>query len=131
MEKFVAIVHKEPKSDYGISFPDFPGCVTAGATLDEAVNMAHEALRGHIETMHEYGEALPAKPMMLDKARKHKFAKNADAFVFIEAPLPSKPLRVNVMIDANLLQRIDRASNNRSAFLSSAARQMLDSGHRA
>ena len=41
---YIAILHKDDKSDYGVSFPDFPGCVTAGATLDEAKDMAKEAL---------------------------------------------------------------------------------------
>lgn len=128
MEKFIAIIHKEKGSDYGVSFPDFIGCVTAGRTIDEAIVLAQEALRGHIEVMHEHGDALPSKPLTLEQARKNKLAKGADAFVYVEAPLPVKPLRVNVMLDANVLQRIDRVSKNRSAFLNAAARQMLDSG---
>ena len=34
--QYIALIHKEDASDYGVSFPDLPGCVTAGATLDEA-----------------------------------------------------------------------------------------------
>ena len=30
MPSYIAIIHKEPESDYGVSFPDFPGCITAG-----------------------------------------------------------------------------------------------------
>ena len=33
---YLAVIHKEPGSEYGVSFPDFPGCVTAGKTIDEA-----------------------------------------------------------------------------------------------
>ena len=45
---YIAIIHKEPDSDFGVSFPDFPGCITAGRTLDEAKEMALEALdRAH------------------------------------------------------------------------------------
>jgi predicted RNase H-like HicB family nuclease len=44
---YIAIVHKEADSDFGVSFPDFPGCITAGRTLDEAKDMAAEALTGH------------------------------------------------------------------------------------
>jgi predicted RNase H-like HicB family nuclease len=53
---YVAIIHKDPDSDFGVSFPDFPGCITAGRTLDEAKDMALEALSGHIEVMREAGE---------------------------------------------------------------------------
>ncbi len=60
MATYVALIRKEPHSDYGVDFPDFPGCVTAGRTLDEAVAMAHEALAGHAALMVEEGEKLPA-----------------------------------------------------------------------
>lgn len=43
-----------------MEFPDFPGCVTQGHTLDEARAMAEDALAGHVELMLEEGEALPA-----------------------------------------------------------------------
>ena len=33
---YIAYLHKDRDSDFGVSFPDFPGCVTAGKTLDEA-----------------------------------------------------------------------------------------------
>ncbi len=62
MATYVAVVHKEPGSDYGVSFPDFPSCVTAGATLDEAVALAHDALAFHLEGMATDGDPLPARP---------------------------------------------------------------------
>jgi predicted RNase H-like HicB family nuclease len=59
---YVAVVHKEPSSDYGVSFPDFPGCVTAGATLDEAMALARDALAFHLEGMAADGDLPPARP---------------------------------------------------------------------
>ena len=59
MTAYIALTHKDANSDYGISFPDFPGCITAGASLDEARAMAAEALAFHIEGMIEDGEAVP------------------------------------------------------------------------
>ncbi len=125
MVTFIGIVHKDAQSDYGVCFPDFPGCITAGLTLDDAMDMAREALSGHIEVMYAHGDTLPAKAMALDQAKKHAFAKGATMFIAVEAPLPSKPIRVNVMLDANLVERIDRLASNRSAFLSQAARNEL------
>ena len=55
----IAIVHKETESDFGVSFPDFPGCITAGKNIDEAKDMAQEALTLHIQGMLEDGEQLP------------------------------------------------------------------------
>ena len=46
--EYIAYLHKDSKSDYGVSFPDFPGCITAGSSLDEARRMAAEALAFHI-----------------------------------------------------------------------------------
>jgi predicted RNase H-like HicB family nuclease len=59
MTPYVALIHKDHDSDYGVSFPDLPGCVTAGSTLDEAIAMAEEALALHIEGMLEDGEDVP------------------------------------------------------------------------
>ena len=59
MLQFIALIHKDAGSEFGVSFPDFPGCVTAGATLDEARNMAAEGLALHLEGMAEDGDASP------------------------------------------------------------------------
>ncbi len=56
---YIAYLHKDRDSDFGVSFPDFPGCVTAGKTLEEARRMAAEALALHIEGMIEDGDAVP------------------------------------------------------------------------
>ncbi|MES2678189.1 MAG: type II toxin-antitoxin system HicB family antitoxin [Pseudomonadota bacterium] len=50
-KKYTAIIKKEKNSDYGIIFPDFLGCVSVGKTLEEAKNMAEEALQFHIDEM--------------------------------------------------------------------------------
>ena len=43
MATYIALLRKDPDSDYGVDFPDFPGCVTAGTDLDEASASAREA----------------------------------------------------------------------------------------
>lgn len=63
--QYLAIIHKEPDSDYGVSFPDFPGCITAGSTLEEASEMGREALAFHVRGMIEDGEE-PLRPQRLD-----------------------------------------------------------------
>jgi predicted RNase H-like HicB family nuclease len=52
---YIAYLHKDRKSDFGVSFPDFPGCVTAGKSLDEARRRAPDALAFHIAGMMEDG----------------------------------------------------------------------------
>ena len=66
MANYIAVVHKDPKSDFGVSFPDFPGCVTAGSTIDEAKDMAHDALSLHIKGMLEDGDNIPTPAKLED-----------------------------------------------------------------
>ncbi len=42
------------KSSTGV--PALPGCVTQGETLEEAIAMAKDAIRLHVETLIAYGE---------------------------------------------------------------------------
>ena len=58
--RYIAFIHKEPDSCYGVSFPDMPGCASAGDTLDEAVANAVDALSGHVRMMDMDGDAVPA-----------------------------------------------------------------------
>ena len=44
MPHYIALIHKDADSCYGVSFPDIPGVVTAGDTLDEAMQQAGEVL---------------------------------------------------------------------------------------
>lgn len=57
MRQYIALIHKDADSDYGVSFPDLPGVISAGGTLDEARAMAIEALAFHLEGLAEDGEA--------------------------------------------------------------------------
>ena len=59
MRQYIALIHKDPGSDYGVSFPDFPGCVSAGIDLDAVCAVAGEALAFHVEGLVEDGEPLP------------------------------------------------------------------------
>ena len=44
MAHYIALIHKDPDSCYGVSFPDVPGVFTAGDTIDEAMQKATEVL---------------------------------------------------------------------------------------
>jgi predicted RNase H-like HicB family nuclease len=78
--EYIAYLHKDRKSDFGVSFPDFPGCVTAGKTLDEARRMAGEALALHIRGMVEDGETVP-DPSTIDDVAEDPAIEGAVAFL--------------------------------------------------
>ena len=118
-----AVIVKDPDSDFGVVFPDFPGCVSAGRTLDEAVRGAHEALAGHAALMVADGDDLP-EPTPLEVVAAERDAATV-AITLVAVILPGKAQRVNITIDAGLLDEIDAIADNRSRFLSEAARAEL------
>lgn len=115
--EYIAYLHKEKKSDYGVSFPDFPGCIAAGSTLDEARRMAAEALSFHIAGMREDGEPVP-DPSTLDDLHKDPAMKDSVAFL-VEVAEPEKTVRFNVTARESQLSEID--SRARAARLSRSA----------
>lgn len=122
---YIALIYKDENSDYGVMFPDFPGCVTAASTLDEAKSEAKEALSGHIEVMKEDNELLPV-PTSLDDIMKEREYRDAVAFL-VEIPT-SRVVRVNVTFTQEMLDLIDRRARQfhltRSAFLAKAAEDL-------
>jgi len=128
MVAYIALLRKDRASDYGVEFPDFPGCVTAGRTLDEARRMAAEALAGHMAEMAEHGETIPdATPLdVIMKKRRHR---DAIAFLVDVTAAPDKSLRVNITVPERELRAIDAAAERqgltRSAFLVRAARRAI------
>ena len=120
---FPAILEKEPDSIYGVTFPDFPGCVSAGDTAEEALVNAHEALAGHVALMVQDGEALPKPTAVEDVAADPDVTMIAVTVVGVTVPGRAK--RVNVTLDEALLDEIDTVAKNRSRFLAEAARAEL------
>ena len=126
---YIGIVHKDKGSDYGVSFPDFPGCITAGTTPEEAYAMAEEALQFHIEGMLEDGDKIP-RPTSFENAKAKGLFADALLQFMINVRLPGKVKRVNIAMDENLLDDIDSVTRNRSAFLAEAAREKLSHTHK-
>ena len=131
MANYIAIVHKDPKSDFGVSFPDFPGCITAGKNIDEAKDMAQEALTLHIQGLIEDGEQLPA-PSKLEEIMADPDFADAVAYLVVEVP-DTKPrtVRVNITVPEMTLKQIDAAAKkrgmSRSSFLVHAAQNAIQS----
>lgn len=114
---YVVIIHKEKDSSYGVSFPDFPGCISYGDTLEEARANAIEALTFHMEGMIEDGEQIPAPSSLDDIADELEGA----TAIIINVDLPGKTVRVNITLTEGQLATIDRAAETigttRSGFM--------------
>jgi predicted RNase H-like HicB family nuclease len=116
--EYIGYLHKNRKSDFGVSFPDFPGCVTAGKTLEEARRLAADALALHIQGMAEDGETIP-DPSTLDEVANDPAMKGAVAFL-VSAGL-DKTVRVNITARESQIEVIDQraaeAGMTRSAYM--------------
>ncbi|ODT83350.1 MAG: CopG family transcriptional regulator [Pelagibacterium sp. SCN 64-44] len=129
MSQYIGLIHKEKDSDFGVSFPDFPGVATAGADLDEARAMAEEALSFHIEGLIEDGEAVP-EPSSLETIMADPANREGVVIVISVKTEARKAVRVNVTLPEDVLKQIDAFAAahgySRSGFLTRAAKQVME-----
>jgi len=123
---YIAVIHKDPDSDFGVSFPDFLGCITAGSTIDEAKDLAKEALEGHIEAMLADGDPIPEPSSLTEVLADPDYADGVLFLVPVDN-VPEKTVRVNITVPENALRVIDRKAKAeglaRSAYLVKAGLQ--------
>ncbi len=131
MKNYFALVRKENGSCYGVDFPDFPGCITAGETVEEAQANAVSVLDFHVEGMIEDGEPLPNSTSIDDILNDPE---NRDGLVLaVQIPLADKKKkkkRVDLTIPDDILRQVDKYVEqtegiNRSSFFSFAALQSI------
>lgn len=125
---YSAIVHQDPGSAYGLTFPDLPGCFAAADSWDEIPKAAAEALNLWFEDQPE------ATPSQLGDLRKREdvaaaLAEGATLISIPYIPADGALERVNISIERGLLRAIDAAAKERgmtrSSFLASAARHEI------
>ncbi|MCY3931705.1 MAG: type II toxin-antitoxin system HicB family antitoxin [Acidobacteria bacterium] len=130
--RYVSFIHRDD-AGYGVSFPDFPGCVSVGDTVDEAVRRGCEALAFHVEGLVADGARIPS-PTSIEAIKADAdladWRQGAD-FVLIPLLLDrGSSRRVNISLDRGLLEAIDDEARERrmtrSAFLASAARHEIE-----
>lgn len=128
MATYIALLRKEKNSAFGVDFPDFTGCITAGDSLEEARRRAPQALMLHIQGTKEDGEAIPP-PSTLDAIMADPANQYATAFLVEVAEEPAKAVRINITLPQGELIRIDQyakqARLSRSAFLLWAVQKVM------
>ena len=124
MTAYIGLLRNGKDSDFGVDFPDLPGCVTAGRTLDEARDIAVEALAFHIEGMRKDRLDIPP-PSSLETVMADRHNKAAVAVLIDVAEPRERALRINVTLPEELVRSIDLVAANRSRFLAAAARDRL------
>jgi antitoxin HicB len=90
MARYVALIHKQGDGCYGVSFPDLPGVITGGETIDEAMEEAADVLEFAAEDWTNPDGSTGFKPpRTIEQLRSDpEFLQNAkDAVVaFVEFP---------------------------------------------
>jgi predicted RNase H-like HicB family nuclease len=56
--RYLVVVEQGPTS-FGAYVPDLPGCVAAGETREEALELIREAIEFHIEGLRQNGQPVP------------------------------------------------------------------------
>jgi len=131
---YVALMHKDEDSAYGVSFPDLPGCYSAGDTLEEATRNATEGLGSFVRWLESDNDPVPApRPpdeIVADPALRDSLEGATIVLVPLVRDLGSTT-RINLSLDLGLLQAVDaeakQRKQTRSAFISSAVRKELAS----
>ncbi len=123
--RYVGIVRKEPDSCYGVEFADFPGCVSAGDTPEEAQDNAREALALHIEGLLEDGEKLPAPSAAEDLDVGALVEGEHIYLIFVTVDPPTKTVRVNITLDEGLLHAADREAKRRGTTRSGLIQDLV------
>ena len=55
-----AVIIEKGEDGYGAHVPDLPGCIAAGETREEVIQLIQEAIEFHIEGLKEAGQPVPA-----------------------------------------------------------------------
>ena len=119
---YVAVIHKDGGSAYGIRFPDLPGCFSAADTFDGIIPKAIEALALYLEA----SESVP--PRGIEAIREEVAEDLAADAVLMMIPHVSdvrRVVRVNLSFDKGFLETMNEAAQargmTRSAFVTKAA----------
>lgn len=94
MKPYIVLVHKDPESAYGMTFPDAPGCFSAADEIDDLFAMAAEALQGWTEGMIEDRLPIPpARELSEIKADPEWSEALSDVAFIIAVPAPAPNVR--------------------------------------
>jgi predicted RNase H-like HicB family nuclease len=132
MKTYLALV-EEDNGNYGVVFPDLPGVVSAGTDFDDAIRNAREILADFAGRME-----LP-EPRTLEQIERSWFdwSEWKENYSFVVTAIPVSPVAETqfpsetefptfpIVINQQLLARIDRVTNNRAEFISKAIEAAL------
>lgn len=134
MARYIAIIDYADGM-YGAHFPDAPGCTAMGASEEEAIGNAVDALSEWAAEEYGSGRALAQPRSYAQLLKSGDYPELGKGGLIATIPLileSGKPTRANISMDTGILAAIDdeaaRRGITRSAFLASAAREKIKEG---
>jgi predicted RNase H-like HicB family nuclease len=124
---FPAIFEPGEKKGYTVSFPDLPGCITEGDTMEEALHMAKEALELHLYGMEEDEDEIPnpSRPEEL-KVPEKSFVSLVEVWMrVIRDKMENKAVKKTLTIPKWLNDVAEKNNVNFSQVLQSALKEYL------
>lgn len=63
---YKVLLKKEPEGGYTAVVPILPGCITYGKDIDDAKEMAKEAIELYLDSLRDHGEEIPTEEDVLE-----------------------------------------------------------------
>ena len=129
--EYPIFIHKDQKSDYGVTVPDLPGCFSAGSTIEQAIENAKEAIECHLEGLLLDGDPIPVKKPLEQHLDNPNLKDAILAIIHIDlTKIPeNKTKRIDITLPELFLKQIDKYikhyGSSRSAFLAEAAMNFM------
>ncbi|ADQ39774.1 Uncharacterized protein family UPF0150 [Caldicellulosiruptor acetigenus I77R1B] len=124
---FPAIFEPGENGGYCVYFPDLPGCITEGKTLEEALYMAKDALELHLYGLEEDNEEIP-EPTPPEKLDVPKGAFVVPIVVYmppVREEMANKSVNKTVTLPRWLNKAAEEAHINFSQVLQQALKEKL------
>jgi predicted RNase H-like HicB family nuclease len=124
MKRFYpAVLERDASGVFAVWFPDFPGCVAAASSQEEAIAKAHDILAIAIEDLPSTPAPTPFEAVDVpDEA-------NVLAKIAVGVTPPDVSERINVYLPKALIERLDERAAalgmSRSSFVGQAISTML------
>jgi predicted RNase H-like HicB family nuclease len=126
----VALIH-EGNGEFAAVFPDFPGLIAVGGSMDGVIAKAGRLLAAEVEGMVEDGLELPPVRSLSTLTNDPLFREESAGALVALVPCTASAgmIRVSVALERTLLGEVDRAAREagetRSKFLAEAVRRRL------
>ena len=112
---------------YTVTFPDLPGCITEGATWEEAAAMAQEVSEGFLWGMERDGDEIPepSNPMNINLPRGAIITIITAWMDLVRDVMANKSVSKNVTLPRWLSEAAEQAHINFSQLLQQALKDRL------